>query len=85
MDNLLIALDPRSATIGPLTDGVYIQVGMGLGFYVPVDAYNQAKRQANQTRQIQYLTVDSAGNPFSGSREDCLDCGAGAVAWVTPD
>lgn len=85
MDNLVSALNPNPNIIGPLTDGMYVQLGMGVGFYVPLEAYNLLKRKANDTRQIQFLTVDSAGNPITGSRDECLVRGAGAVAWVTPD
>ncbi|HTH42865.1 MAG TPA: hypothetical protein VL498_06855 [Terracidiphilus sp.] len=72
--------------LGPLNEGHYVQVGIGLGFYVPEADFETVQRLANETRKVQFLSVDRLGRPLYGSREDLLnnpDC-AGVIAWIVP-
>ncbi|HET6220151.1 MAG TPA: hypothetical protein VFE27_24195 [Acidobacteriaceae bacterium] len=72
--------------LGPLKDGHYVQVGMGVGFYVPEADFQTVQRLANETGKVQFLSVDRLGRPLRGSREELLanpEC-AGVIAWITP-
>jgi hypothetical protein len=71
---------------GPLTDGHYVQLGIGMGFYVPEADYQIAQRRANETLKVQFLSVDSLGRALHGTREELLgnpECKAG-IAWIVP-
>lgn len=71
---------------GPLNDGHYVQVGMGLGFYVPEADFQIVQRLANESRKVQFLSVDRLGRPLYGSRDELLtnpEC-AGVIAWIVP-
>lgn len=75
------------SVLGPVTTGHYIQIGMGLGFYVPESDYQLAKRTANATHRVQFLGVTLGGDPIHASREEILnrEDSAGLVAWILPD
>lgn len=75
---------PESVVMGPLKEGVYIQVAMGRGFYVPEEAFNRVKQLANETGKIQFLTLTQAGEPLHGTREECQHLGNGSIAWIVP-
>lgn len=71
--------------LGPLTEGAWISLGGGMGFYVPQADFDALKQLANQTRRVQFLTITPAGEPLHGTREDCLEKGNGMIAWIAPD
>jgi hypothetical protein len=81
----ILALPSNPHVYGPLTEGAWINVGFGMGFYVPQPAFDECKRIARETRIIQFLTVTRDGTPFHGTRDECLDKGFGCVAWITPE
>jgi hypothetical protein len=81
----ILDLPQNPVIYGPLTDGTYIPIGVGMGFYVPDEAYLLVKDAARQTGCIQFLTVDILGSPIHGTRDECLDKGCGCVAWISPD
>lgn len=70
--------------LGTLTAGHYVQVGMGMGFYVPEESYQAVQQIANETGRVQFLTVDKEGQPIHGTRDECLERGNGCVAWIVP-
>ena len=72
--------------VGPLQSGHYVQVGLGMGFYVPESDFEALQERANQTHKIQFLGVTKAGIPLTGSREQILDDPntAGVCAWIVP-
>ena len=72
--------------VGPLTRGHYIQIGMGIGFYVPEADYQLAQSRANQTRLVQFLAVTRDGRAVHGSRRELLDRRdlAAGIAWIVP-
>lgn len=78
-------LPASPAVYGPLAAGVYIQISLGTGFYVPQDAFDRCKAEANRTHRIQFLSITSAGEPVTGTRDECLERGCGLVAWIHPD
>lgn len=85
MKNLFETLT-ASANLGPLESGHYVQIGMGLGFYVPEAAFQAAQAAANESRKVQFLGVTKAGEPITGTRESIFDHpeSAGLVAWIVP-
>jgi len=75
----------RPVNFGSPKEGVYIQVGLGSGFYVPQGAYDDCKRIANETRKVQFLTVTKDGEAIHGTREECQAKGDGGIAWIVPE
>lgn len=74
-------------TLGPLTQGHYIQVGMGTGFYVPEADYQLALARATESRAVQFLGVTKAGAAIHGTRDDIHQHphSAGVIAWIFPE
>ncbi|HEY2351968.1 MAG TPA: hypothetical protein VGH83_05625 [Candidatus Acidoferrum sp.] len=71
---------------GPLTRGHYVQIGIGIGFYVPEDAFQCVQSIANETGQTQFLGVTKDGRALHTSRDELLaqpDL-AGGIAWIVP-
>lgn len=81
-----INLFDNPVNVGALTAGHYVQVGMGMGFYVPEEAFQSAQSKANLTGKIQFLGVTKNGVQIHGTREEILDHpnSAGVVAWIVP-
>lgn len=84
-----MALTPFTlhSLLGPLTAGRYIQIGMGLGFYVPESDFKTVQDLANITGRVQFLGVTHAGAAILGaSRDEILERedSAGLVAWIVP-
>lgn len=76
---------PRGRITGPLAEGHYINLCIGLGFYVPEDDFQIAQEKANKTGCTQFLSVDSFGQAVHGSRDHCMEFGSGCIAWITPE
>jgi len=73
--------------LGPLTAGRYIQLAMGLGFYVPESDFQTVQELANVTGRVQFLGVTRDGAAIVGtSRAEILERedSAGLVAWIVP-
>jgi hypothetical protein len=74
-------------TFGPLQAGHYVQISLGLGFYVPESDYKDLQREANRTNRTQYLGVTKSGQPLRGESRDSVIShpeSAGVVAWIVP-
>jgi hypothetical protein len=72
--------------LGPLSTGHYVQIGMGLGFYVPERDYADLQALANVTRRTQFLGITKTGEPLFGTREEIAAHpeSAGLIAWIAP-
>jgi len=87
IDEVITAAFPGGPQVfGPLTSGHYVQLGMGMGFYVPEADYELAQYRANETGKVQFLAVDKAGNALHGTREELLANPemSGQIAWIVP-
>lgn len=76
-----------SATIlGPLRSGRWIQLTLGIGFFVPEADFLQLQERANKTGRIQFLAVEDDGRPVHGTREQLLANPKikGGIAWIVP-
>ena len=84
-----MALTPFAlpSLLGPLTAGRYIQISLGLGFYVPEEDFNSVQALANATGRVQFLGITKAGAAIVGASRDELltrEDSAGLVAWIVP-
>jgi hypothetical protein len=78
-------MDP--ITFGPLQAGHYVQISLGLGFYVPESDYKDLQREANRTNRTQYLGVTKSGQALRGaSLAEVISHpdSAGVVACLVP-
>lgn len=66
--------------------GVYIQVGLGNGFYIPKADYDRAQALADETRKVQFVGLARDGSGLHGTREELLYNPnlAGFIAWIFP-
>lgn len=71
---------------GPLREGHYVQISLGMGFYVPEAAFHAAQQRATATGRIQFLGVTRDGRVLQGERETILahPDSAGLLAWIVP-
>ena len=76
-----------SPVVGPLRAGHYVQIALGLGFYVPEADYQRAQELANESGKVQFLGVTRDGRALAGTREQVLTSAdsAGVCAWVVPN
>lgn len=72
--------------IGPVTKGHWVQVGMGIGFYVPEEAYQCVQAIADDTRRVQFLAVTKDGRAIHASRDELVSNPevSGGIAWIVP-
>ena len=77
---------PSPSLVGPLTSGHYVQIGMGMGFYVPEEDYQRVQALADETRKVQFLGVTRNGQPLTGRRDEINNHpeSAGMIAWIVP-
>lgn len=82
------ALNPFTSRqiAGPLREGHYVQISLGMGFYVPEVAFHAAQQRATATGRIQFLGVARDGRVLEGDHETILGHpdSAGLVAWIVP-
>lgn len=76
-----------SPIVGPLRAGHYVQIALGLGFYVPESDYQCAQELANETGKVQFIGVTRDGRALAGTRDHVLNSAdsAGVCAWVVPN
>lgn len=74
------------SVVGPLTEGHYVQLGLGLGFYVPESDFQVAQQRANETGKVQFLGISKDGRALHGTREEikAMPDLAGQIAWIVP-
>jgi hypothetical protein len=80
------SLDPRITEAKP--GFVWIQVGLGIGFWLPERAYTIAKGLANQTGKPQFVGLDRNGAAIHSTSRDALRLdpkATGEIAWIFPD
>lgn len=82
------ALNPFTSRqiAGPLREGHYVQISLGMGFYVPEAAFHAAQQRATTTGHIQFLGITRDGRVLEGDRETILAYpdSAGLVVWIVP-